>query len=41
MGLIFIQNLGNEGDDSWRYSNFPADVREAISVGAIESDSTT
>ena len=39
--LIFIQSMGNEGDDSWRYSNFPADVREVISVGAIESDSTT
>jgi len=33
--------MGNEGDEPWRYSNFPADVREVISVGAIESDSTT
>lgn len=39
--LIYIQSMGNEGDESWHYSNFPADVREAISVGAIESDSTT
>ena len=39
--LIFIQSMGNEGDEPWRYSNFPADVREVISVGAIESDSTT
>lgn len=39
--LIFIQSMGNEGDEPWRYSNFPADVSEVISVGAIESDSTT
>lgn len=39
--LIYIQSMGNEGDEYWRYSNFPADVRDAISVGAIESDTTT
>ena len=39
--LIYIQSMGNEGDEPWRYSNFPADVKEAISVGAIEADSTT
>lgn len=39
--LIFIQSMGNEGDKPWRYSIFPADVREVISVGAIESDGTT
>lgn len=39
--LIFIQSMGNKGNKSWRYENFPADVREVISVGAVESDSTT
>ncbi len=33
--------MGNEGNKSWRYGNFPADVREVISVGAVEKDGTT
>lgn len=40
-GLIFIQSMGNEGNKSWRYNNFPADVREVIAVGAVESDGMT
>lgn len=39
--LIFIQSMGNKGNKSWRYENFPADVREVISVGAVERDGTT
>lgn len=39
--LIFIQSMGNKGNKSWRYENFPADVREVISVGAVEKDGTT
>lgn len=39
--LIFVQSMGNEGDELWRYNNFPADVREVISVGAVEEDSLT
>lgn len=39
--LIFIQSIGNEGDKPWRYENFPADVREAISVGVVEKDGIT
>lgn len=39
--LIYIQSMGNEGNKSWRYGNFPADVREVISVGAVEKDGTT
>lgn len=39
--LIFIQSMGNKGNKSWRYENFPADVREVISVGAVEKDGST
>lgn len=39
--LIFIQSMGNKGNKSWRYENFPADVREVISVGTVEKDGTT
>ena len=39
--LIFIQSMGNEGNKSWRYGNFPADVQEVISVGVVEKDGTT
>lgn len=39
--LIFVQSMGNEGDKSWRYGNFPADVREVIAVGVVEDDSVT
>jgi|GEM_PF-168098 len=39
--LIYIQSMGNKGNKSWRYENFPADVREVISVGAVEKDGTT
>lgn len=39
--LIFIQSMGNEGDKPWRYNNFPADVREVITVGAVEKDGMT
>lgn len=39
--LIFIQSVGNEGDKSWRYNNFPADVREVIAVGAVDEDGMT
>jgi subtilisin family serine protease len=39
--LIFVQSMGNEGDNPWRYNNFPADVREVIAVGTVEKDSMT
>ena len=39
--LIFVQSMGNEGNNSWRYGNFPADVREVIAVGAVEDDGMT
>lgn len=39
--LLFIQCAGNEGDKPWRHIGFPGDVREAVTVGAVDWDGQT
>lgn len=39
--LLFIQSAGNEGDKPWRYIGFPGDVREAVTVGAVDWEGQT
>ncbi len=38
--LVFVQSVGNEGDEAWRYISFPADVQGVISVGESDFDGT-
>lgn len=39
--LIFVQSVGNDGDEPWRYNSFPSDVREVIAVGQVAGDGVT
>lgn len=39
--LIFVQSVGNEGDEPWHYNSFPSDVGEVIAVGQISGDGVT
>jgi subtilisin family serine protease len=39
-GIVLIFSAGNEGNSSWRTITAPADVKDAIAVGAIRNDST-
>ena len=39
--LLFIQCAGNEGNKPWRHIGFPGDVREAVTVGAVDWDGQT
>ena len=37
-GMIVVVSNGNEGNNSWKYLNAPADADSIISVGAVNSD---
>lgn len=34
-GILVVNAAGNEGDNSWKYVNPPADIPEVLSVGAV------
>lgn len=36
-GLLIINSAGNEGQSDWRKISFPADVKDLISVGAVNT----
>lgn len=38
--LVVVQSAGNEGAKKWRHIAFPADVEEAITVGAADAEGT-
>lgn len=38
--LIFLQSAGNDGDEKWKYTCFPADVQAVITVGATDFEGT-
>ncbi len=35
-GMILVISAGNEGNDSWKYINVPADSRYVLSIGATD-----
>lgn len=37
-GIVLVISAGNEGNSSWKTITAPADVEEAITVGAIDED---
>lgn len=39
-GMVVITSAGNEGEKDWERITFPADAQNAITVGAVEDDST-
>ena len=39
-GIVLVFSAGNEGNSSWQTITAPADVKDAIAVGAIRNDST-
>lgn len=38
-GLVVCISAGNEGDNSWKKTGFPADAKDILTVGAVKSDS--
>ena len=38
-GILLLNSAGNEGDDYWKKIGFPADARNILAVGAVNSDS--
>lgn len=36
--LVVVVSAGNEGDRAWKYLTFPADVKDAITVGSTDFD---
>ena len=38
-GILLFNSAGNEGGNSWRKINFPADAEHVIAVGSINQDS--
>lgn len=39
--LVAIVSAGNEGDTDWRYTGFPGDVQDALTMGAVQMDLRT
>ena len=39
-GIVVVNSMGNEGNDSWLYMIAPADGDSVLSVGAVKSDGT-
>lgn len=37
-GIIVFNSAGNEGEKNWHYINIPADAKNIITVGAVQSD---
>jgi serine protease AprX len=37
-GMIVVVSTGNEGDGNWKYITTPADAKNILAVGAIDSD---
>ena len=37
-GMVLCQSAGNEGDDTWKRIGCPADAKDILSVGAVDSD---
>ncbi|NOZ63282.1 MAG: S8 family serine peptidase [Calditrichaeota bacterium] len=37
-GVVVVNSMGNEGNNSWHYMIAPADAEDVISVGAVSSD---
>jgi len=37
-GMLVVVSAGNKGDDPWKYISAPADAKDVLSVGAVDSE---
>ena len=39
-GMLVVVSAGNKGNDPWKYISAPADAKDILSVGAVDSEET-